>query len=169
MLERFDRALLRANRWALILMLGAMALMVFANVVLRFTTDRSILWVDEASRYLMIWMTFIGAGLVLRYGGHIGIETLQERFPERAPYLRAAIVALLLGFFLFMLWIGTRYVLLTWGQTTAVMEVPMGAVYLALPVGFALLTVHLLLMALPWIRRKQVLGGGEFDADMVKM
>jgi TRAP-type C4-dicarboxylate transport system permease small subunit len=68
-----------------------------------------------------------------------------------------------------MLWIGTRYVLLTWGQTTAVMEVPMGAVYLALPMGFALLTLHLLLMALPWIRRKQVLGGGEFDADMVKM
>ena len=43
--------------------------MVFANVALRFLTDHSILWVEEVSRYLMIWLTFLGAGLVLRYGG----------------------------------------------------------------------------------------------------
>jgi TRAP-type C4-dicarboxylate transport system permease small subunit len=168
-LRRFDRVLLHANRWAVILMLAAMALMVFANVALRFLTDQSILWVEEVSRYLMIWLTFIGSGLVLRYGGHIGIETLQERLPGLAPWVRALIVALLLGLFLFMVWIGIRYVTLTWVQTTPVMGVPMGAVYLAMPVGFGLMTLHLLLMAIPWIRHKQVLGGGEFDADMVKM
>ena len=39
----------------------------------------------------MIWLTFLGAGLVLRYGGHIGIDTLQERFPRHAPPIRAVI------------------------------------------------------------------------------
>ncbi len=77
MLLGFDRALLRANRWAVIGMLGAMAAMVFVNVALRFTTDRSLLWVEETSRYLMIWLTFLGSGLVLRYGGHVGIDTLR--------------------------------------------------------------------------------------------
>jgi len=167
MLYAFDRALLRANRWTVIVLLGAMALMVFANVALRLLTDQSILWAEEASRYAMIWLTFLGSGLVLRYGGHIGIDALQERFPGLATSIRVAIFALLLGFFVFMVWIGTRYAVLTWTQTTPVMEIPIGAVYLAMPIGFALMTLHLLLMALPYIRRKQVLDDGEFDQDMV--
>lgn len=165
----FDRLLLRANRLLVIALLAAMALMVFTNVALRFATDRSILWVEEASRYAMIWLTFLGAGLVLRYGGHIGIETLHEKLPRHAPFLRALVVALLLGFFAFMTWIGVRYALLTWGQTTPVMEVPIGAVYLAMPVGFALMILHLLLMARAFVRRRELLGDGEFDADAAKM
>jgi TRAP-type C4-dicarboxylate transport system permease small subunit len=168
-LDAFDRLFLRANRLAVIALLAAMALMVFANVALRFLTDRSILWVEEASRYAMIWLTFIGAGLVLRYGGHIGIEAIHERMPRHAPLLRAIVAALLFAFFAFMVWIGTRYALLTWQQTTPVMEIPIGAVYLAVPIGFALLAVHLLLMAASYVRRRALLGDGEFDADAAKM
>lgn len=164
-MQAFDRLFLRANRLFVIALLAAMALMVFANVALRFATDRSILWVEEASRYAMIWLTFLGAGLVLRYGGHIGIETLHEKLPRHAPLLRALVVGLLCAFFAFMVWIGMRYALLTWGQTTPVMEVPIGAVYLAMPVGFALMIVHLLLMARGFVRQRAVLGDGEFDAD----
>jgi hypothetical protein len=64
MLSTFDRVLLRLNRWAVIAILAAMAIMVFANVALRFLTDHSILWVEEVSRYLMIWLTFLGSGIV---------------------------------------------------------------------------------------------------------
>ena len=53
-LARFDAVFLRANRALLILLLAAMALMVFANVALRFLTNHSILWVEEVSRYAMI-------------------------------------------------------------------------------------------------------------------
>ena len=165
----FDRVLVRANRWALIVILAAMSIMVFANVALRFTTDHSILWVEEASRYLMIWLTFLGSGLVLRYGAHIGIETLQERFPGAAPAMRVIIFVLLLGFFVAMVWLGVRYSILTWGQTTPVLEIPIGAVYLAMPIGFALMIVHLLLMATPWIRQKRFLADDEFDADAAKL
>src|SRR5512144_2938011 len=66
MLAAFDRRLLAVNRWLVIALLAAMAVMVFANVALRFLTDHSILWVEEASRYTMVWLTFIGAGPVLR-------------------------------------------------------------------------------------------------------
>ena len=117
----------------------------------------------------MIWLTFLGCGLVLRYGGHIGIESLHERFPRHAPLLRAVVVALLLGFFAFMVWIGVRYSLLTWGQTTPVLEVPIGAVYFAMPVGFGLLILHLVLMTAGYVRRRELLGDGEFDADAARV
>src|SRR5206468_7003817 len=109
MLSKFDRVLIRVNRWAVIAILAAMAVMVFANVALRFLTDQSILWVEEVSRYLMIWLTFLGAGLVLRYGGHIAIDTLQQRAPRHAAVIRAAIFVLLFVFFAIMVWLGTRY------------------------------------------------------------
>jgi len=99
MLSTFDRALVRANRWVVIAILAAMATMVFANVALRFLTDYSILWVEEASRYTMVWLTFIGAGPVLRYGGHIGIDSLQQATPRFAPLIRAVVVVIMALFF----------------------------------------------------------------------
>lgn len=169
MLSTFDRTLLAANRLALIALLAVMAVMVFANVALRFLTDYSILWVEEASRYAMVWLTFIGAGPVLRYGGHIGIESLQQAFPGSARALRTVIVASLLVFFVVMVVVGIRYAILTWSQTTPVLQMPVGAVYLAMPVGFALMAMHLVLMARGFIARKALLGDGEFDADAAKL
>ena len=108
MLQTFDRLLLAVNRWLVIALLAAMATMVFANVALRFLTDHSILWVEEASRYAMVWLTFIGAGPVLRYGGHIGIDTLEQAVPRAAAAMRAAIFTLLAVFFGVMIVIGIR-------------------------------------------------------------
>jgi TRAP-type C4-dicarboxylate transport system permease small subunit len=169
MLTTFDRALIRLNRWAVIAILAAMAVMVFANVALRFLTDHSIVWVEEVSRYLMIWLTFLGAGLVLRYGGHVGIDTLQNALPRHGAAIRVAIYLLLLVFFAVMLWLGSRYAILAWGQTTPVMQIPIGVVYLAIPLGFGLLILHLVLMAIPYLRQGRFLADAEFDADAAKL
>jgi TRAP-type transport system small permease protein len=166
---KFDRVLLATNRWLVIGLLAAMAAMVFANVALRFLTDYSILWVEEVSRYTMIWLTFIGAGPVLRYGAHIGIDTLQQGMPRFAPAIRAIVFALLAIFSCAMIVIGVRYANLTWAQTTPVLEIPIGAVYLAMPVGFGLMFVHLAMMARGFVARRELLGDGEFDADAVKL
>lgn len=169
MLATFDRRFCAFNRWCVVVLLAAMACMVFANVALRFSTDRSILWVEEASRYTMIWLTFVGAGLVLRYGGHVGIDTLQQKLPHHAAAIRVGIFAVLLGFFAVMAVVGLRYAVLTWAQTTPVLEIPIGAVYLAVPIGFALMIVHLLLMARSYLRHGTYLADGEFDADSAKL
>src|SRR5450830_1767416 len=68
MFNRLERILVACNRWVLILLLLVMACIVFANVVLRYTTGDSIVWAEEVARHLMIWGTFLGAGLVLRLG-----------------------------------------------------------------------------------------------------
>jgi TRAP-type C4-dicarboxylate transport system permease small subunit len=169
MLSAFDRVLIRLNRWAVIAILAAMAVMVFTNVALRFLTDHSILWVEEVSRYLMIWLTFSGAGLVLRYGGHVGIDTLQNAFPRHGVAIRLAIYALLFVFFAAMLWLGLRYAMVAWGQTTPILQIPIGVVYLAIPLGFGLLIVHLLLMTAPYLRQGRFLADAEFDSDAVKL
>src|SRR5690606_21805440 len=106
-MEAVERAFVALNRWALILLLAAMACIVFANVVLRYLTNDSLVWAEEVARYLMVWLTFLGAGQVLRFGGHIAIENLHDFLP--GPAGRALRVLLVLGMLLFfgvMAWNG---------------------------------------------------------------
>ena len=153
---RAEEGLVRANRWVLIAIMAAMAVLVFANVVSRYGLNYSIIWVEELTRYLMVWVGFLGAGLVLRLGAHIAIEAFQDILPPRAAQaLRAAIVLLLAATFAAMTWLGVRYVAFAWDQETPVLNWSTGAVYLAIPLGSALLLVHLLFIARGYIRGRR--------------
>jgi TRAP-type C4-dicarboxylate transport system permease small subunit len=164
-MEALERAFVAANRWALIALLAAMACIVFANVALRYLTNESLVWAEEVARHLMIWLTFLGAGLVLRFGGHIAIENLHDVLPGRAGrWLRASIVAALLVFFAVMAWQGAVYTSLTRFQTTAATGISFGWVYMAMPLGFVLLIAHLLLVARRYVLERRVLSSDEIDA-----
>ena len=65
-MPHFERAFLALNRWVLIVLLAAMSVIIFVNVVMRYTTHESLEWAEEVSRHMMIWLTFLGAGPVLR-------------------------------------------------------------------------------------------------------
>lgn len=151
-MQKLERIFVAVNGWALIAMLSAMALIVGANVALRYLTAHSLPWADEAARYLMIWTTFGGAGLALRVGGHVAITNLHDTLPTLGQrLLRAAIVLVLLGFFAFMVWVGWTYAQRMQYQMTPAMRLPFFYVYLAMPVGFALMIAHLALIAKPFV------------------
>ena len=80
-MDRFEAGFVALNKWLLIVILAVMSVIIFTNVVLRYTTSQSIEWAEEVARYMMVWMTFLGAGPVLRYGGHIAVENLQDALP----------------------------------------------------------------------------------------
>ncbi|MBM6594733.1 TRAP transporter small permease [Microvirga pudoricolor] len=67
----------------LVLLLAAMVVMVFGNVVLRYLFDTGIDVSEELSRYFFVWLTFIGAVVVARENAHLGVETLVVRFGDR--------------------------------------------------------------------------------------
>lgn len=155
-MKSFERIFVAANQWALILLLSAMSAIVFANVTLRYTTNFSIVWAEEVARYIMIWMTFLGAGLALRVGGLVAITNLQDavgQTPQRA--LRLVIVVGLLVFFVVMIWVGYGYAMRMRFQMTPATRIPFSMIYAAMPIGFALLSVHLLLIARGFIRESR--------------
>ncbi len=65
----------------IVVCLVAMVIMVFGNVVLRFTMNSGILVSEEMSRYCFIWLTYIGAMVAMREKGHLGVDTLVRRLP----------------------------------------------------------------------------------------
>lgn len=67
-----------------VLCMVAMVVMVFGNVVLRYAFNSGITISDEMSRYFFIWLTYIGAMVAMREGGHLGVDTLVKHLPVRA-------------------------------------------------------------------------------------
>lgn len=166
-MEKLENAFVELNKWALILLLGAMSVIVFANVALRYTTNLSITWAEEVARYMMVWMTFLGAGLTLRYGGHVAITNAMEAMPTAAQRaLRAFIVAALLGFFLVMVWVGYGYAMRMRFQLTPATRIPFAYVYAAIPVGFALLAVHLLLIVRGYVAENRFKEAADVPGDL---
>jgi TRAP-type C4-dicarboxylate transport system permease small subunit len=66
----------RALEALLVLMLAAMVVMVFANVVLRYGFGSGITVSEEISRFLFVWLIFLGSVPVMRQHGHLGVEVL---------------------------------------------------------------------------------------------
>ncbi len=164
-MQTFERHFLAANRWALILLLAAMSVIIFTNVALRYLTNQSLEWAEEVSRHMMIWLTFLGAGPVLRYGGHIAVENLQDALPARgAMAVRIVVAALLFAFFGFMAWYGWLYMERTMFQLTAVTQLPFAYIYSAMLFGGLLLIVHFVLVVKGYVLRREFASDAHFDA-----
>ena len=152
MIKTFERHFVTVNEWLVLLLLAAMWAIVFANVSLRYLSNFSITWAEEVARYLMIWMTFLGAGLSLRIGGHVAITNLHDFLGIRLQRaLRALIGLLLICFFVAMMWIGYEYMMRMGRQLTPATRIPFSYIYAAMPIGFVLMIVHLLLIARSYI------------------
>jgi len=81
--ENFVGAALRVYCKALeaiiALCLAVMVVLVFGNVVLRYAFNSGITVSEELSRWLFVWLTFLGAIVALREHGHLGTEALVSR------------------------------------------------------------------------------------------
>ena len=164
-MKTFERYFLAANRWILILILAAMSVIIFTNVVLRYTTSQSIEWAEEVARHLMIWLTFLGCGPVLRYGGHIAVENLQDSLPRPvAIAMRAVIGLLVLGLFGFLTWYGLEYMDRTQYQQTPATQISFAYIYAALPIGAVMTLIHWLLILRDYVLDRQFASDAHFDA-----
>lgn len=65
------------------LCLAFMAILVFGNVVLRYAFHSGITWSEEMSRFLFIWMVFLGSIVALKDGSHLGMDLVVTKLPDR--------------------------------------------------------------------------------------
>lgn len=63
------------------LLLAVMVVLVFGNVVLRYGFNSGITVSEEVSRWLFVWVTFLGAVVAIRERAHLGSDMLVSRLP----------------------------------------------------------------------------------------
>ncbi len=62
--------------WLIVIALATMVVLVFGNVVLRYAFNSGITVSEEVSRWLFVWLTFLGAIVALKEHGHLGTDML---------------------------------------------------------------------------------------------
>ena len=126
----------------------AMVVLVFGNVFMRYVFNSGFTISEELSRWLFVWMTFLGAVVALRENGHLGTDFLVGRLNPLGKRIFMGLSLLLMLFCCWLIFKGSyEQMLVNLDSTSAVMEVSLGWVYGA-GVVFAILAAPILLMDL---------------------
>ncbi|ORC29901.1 hypothetical protein B4O97_18640 [Marispirochaeta aestuarii] len=101
-MKRLYRTAIRIEEKIAGYFLVAIVILVFISSITRFF-DRPIIWSVEIAQLLFAWLIFLGADIVYRYKGHIGIDLIVEKFPEDKQIIVRIINNIIISFFLCIL------------------------------------------------------------------
>jgi TRAP-type transport system small permease protein len=101
----------RLLKFIIAVLLTIMVVLVFGNVFLRYGFNSGITISEELSRWLMVWLTFLGAIVALREHQHLGVDTLVQALPAVGKRVCFVISYLLMLYADYLLLLGS------WKQT----------------------------------------------------
>jgi TRAP-type C4-dicarboxylate transport system permease small subunit len=145
MIEKLVEGYFRLLKAMVALCLVLMVVLVLGNVVLRYAFNSGLTLSEELSRWLFVYLVFLGAVVALRERAHLGVDSLVNALSPRGR--RGCLVASLL----LMLWANWLLVKGSWAQTLINLEttapasgLPVAIVYAAglfygVPAGLLLL------------------------------
>jgi TRAP-type C4-dicarboxylate transport system permease small subunit len=145
-----DSPFIRGLTWlierTLILLSGAIALVVFLQVLFRYVLRQPLFWSEELPRYLLIWMSFLAAALAQKHDAHINISLCLAPLSDRARRsVRVLTDLVILGFLGILMYSGSLVVGITVHHRSTALQLPMAVVYAALPAGAFLMALYLIL------------------------
>lgn len=131
-----------------VILLVIMTVIMFTEVVARYIFGASFIWIEELTRYLFIWLTFIGAAYVTATQSHIKIDATLALFPKKAQSVVKKIgLFIWLIFSMVITYVGFDYSLtmLQFGGDSPAMGLAKGIIYLGIPLGYLLMSIRLMI------------------------
>ena len=112
--------------------LSFMAIFVFGNVILRYFFNSGLTWAEEASRYLFIWLIFLGAIVAFKDNAHLGVDTLVKRLSVKGRKVLFVVNNLLILITMALVVDGTwSLTQVTMAQRSPSMDIPLAFVYVS--------------------------------------
>jgi TRAP-type C4-dicarboxylate transport system permease small subunit len=126
----------------MVIPLVAMIVFIFVQVVSRYAFNSPSSWTEELSRHLMIWAAFLGAAVAYRKNAHLGVDLLLESLSAKPKRIVLLLVhAGIAVFSAFLIATGYQVVSKTMHQLSSALGVPMGYIYLSIPVGASVMLI----------------------------
>ena len=158
------RVVIRLIEWLLIVLLGVMVLLVFGNVVLRYGFNSGIVFSEEVSRFVFMWLTLLGALVAMHDGAHLGMNSVIAALPVWGRRVaRFASDTLMLGCCALLAHGTWKQVSLAMDDHSPVTGVPMGRVFSGLLVTSV--GIGLLLLQSLWRQLSGRMPAAELTAD----
>lgn len=135
-----ESALFRVTVWLIYCIYVVIIVSTFTAVFFRYVLNESIIWAEELARYLFVWLAFLGSALALKNRMHIGLDLIISSLPPKSKTVMEGLITVLVGVFLvFVITASVTVVEVTMRQRSSALGIPMGMVYLAIPVGCSLM------------------------------
>lgn len=129
--------------WIAFAFFWMLAIVVFLQFFTRYVLNDSLAWTEEIARYLLISVTFIGAGMAARKNTHIHVEFFYVYLgPKSAFALSTAVDVVRILFFGYAAWLGWKVTNIMQYQRMVVIDWPMSIVFGIGALGFAILTLR---------------------------
>lgn len=137
----------RLEETILAILLAAMTLLTFVQVVLRYVFNTGFVWALEATVYLFAWLILLGISYGVRVHAHIGVDILVKSLPAVARRIVGLLaIGLSLLYTGLMLYGSVGYVSRLHRLGTEAEDIPIERwiLTIVLPIGFVLLGLRLL-------------------------
>jgi len=143
-LRRIDNLVSRLEDGLLTFGTGLLAVLLFANVLLRYVFRSPFAWMEEGVVAIFVWLVFIGVAACYRSHQHLRIDVL-VRFLPHSLTLLVGTIAITINFFILILlvWVGYDYAHFVSGNVTPVLRISAAWIYVGLPLGMCLSMIHL--------------------------
>ncbi len=136
----------RTGEGVICLLIAAMILSAMGQVISRYVFNAPLIWSEELSRYLFIWLAFLGAWQAWILREHLGIDMLPEIIPARMIRpLQLLIEVLVLIFAVASMYLGQKILQVSMRQPSAVLRLPMVWVYASYYVGMTLIAAEIVI------------------------
>ena len=134
-----------------LLLVAALCVFLYGSAVRTIAPAYAIDWAEEVAIYLIVWATLLSGGILTSERRHISAELVVSLLPARVGrYLKTAVSLLTFVFCAAMAWLGVQAVMfanMLDERSASTLQTPQAwALYLALPVGMALIVARMLLM-----------------------
>lgn len=135
-LRRVDDAVGKAEMAFCMLCMGVVVVSTALSVVFRYLLQSPLLWANDAGALALVWLTFVGAALLLKEGGHVAITGLVNRLPRRGLLAVGVLAALVIGASMFTIgWFAIRAAQVQWGQEIVALGLSRG--FYSIPIVWA--------------------------------
>lgn len=144
--QRFAEGLTAALEYLSMAGVTAMALLVIAQVVMRYVFNDPLEWSEEMARLVFISLAFIGIGAAYGRRRHMFIDALTILLPEKTKrVVEVAVVVIATAFLIAVIFISAQSImdLHRMDVTTPALELPMAYVYLVIPLGLSALIAQM--------------------------
>jgi C4-dicarboxylate transporter DctQ subunit len=145
----FMRIINRAEEAIICILLVAVTLLVFADVVMRFGFNTGLMWSQELTLHMSAWFVLFGASYGLKVGSHIGMDAFVKLFPANGRRLLTGLGTILALIYCYLVLYGSWIYLAKMKKIGITMEdlpIPVWIANGMLFVGFVFLTVRLLIL-----------------------
>ena len=112
-------------------------------------------WIPDVTRFLFVWMTFLGTALVHLRRRHLLIDFVLLKLSPRWRWAAEGVIGLgMLGLSLVLLVVGWRIMQIRMDISYTGWEIPTGYAYLAVPIAAGLIALNSLDTLWGWVRRR---------------